>query len=71
MKATKTLFLCGAASAVLLSLAACGKKKADESAEDEGPQSTEGAILESVQKTVDRANERSEKVKEQVDKSRE
>ena len=71
MKIRPTPILAGSVLALLLSLAACGKKKADDTAEDDGPQSTQGAILESVKKTADEANERSRKVKEQMDKARE
>jgi hypothetical protein len=67
MKFTKRLLLqtaCALASFLLLP--ACGKKE-PEPAEDDGPQSTQGAILESVQKTVDEANARTRQVKEASD----
>ena len=62
------LFTITALSVVLLPLASCGKKK-DPPAEPEtsGPQSTEGGILDSVQKTADKANERTRSVKEATD----
>jgi hypothetical protein len=63
MKTIPNLFLAASALALLISLASCGKKK-DEDTADDGPQSTPGKLLESVQKTVDEANERTRKIKE-------
>ena len=59
------LAVCGLLSLALL-LTACGKKEAEPS-EDDGPQSAQGALLESVQKTVDEANERSRQLEESSD----
>ncbi len=71
MKSKSTL-LASATLAVIfsLALAACGKKKED-SAENDGPQSPQGAMLEAAKKTVDQANQRSANVKKQTDKAAE
>lgn len=52
-----------------LLVAGCGKKKDGDVAEPSGPQSPEGSILESVQKTADGANERTRKTQERVEKA--
>lgn len=66
MKKKPTLVLSGSTLAIVLALSGCGEKKADPP-EGDGPESTQGAILESVQKTVDAANERSREVEEAAD----
>jgi len=50
-----------AATAVALLFVSCGKKEEDKP-ETSGPESSQGAILESAQKTVDEANARTRKV---------
>lgn len=62
---TTHLAACGLVSLALL-LTACGKKEV-EAAEGDGPQSAQGALLESVQKTVDEANQRSRQLEESSD----
>ena len=57
-----------AALILTLLIGGCGKKK-DEAAEPSGPQSPQGSILESVQKTADEANERTRKTHERVEKA--
>jgi len=59
----------GAALLLIFSLAGCGKKKPEEP-ETTGPQSVQGGILESVQKTADAANQRTREVKEAADAAR-
>jgi hypothetical protein len=62
---TTRLAACGCLS-LILALSACGKKGVEE-VDDDGPQSAQGALLESVQKTVDEANQRSRQLEESSD----
>lgn len=66
MKTTPTLLLAASTLALLISLTGCGKDK-PEPQEEAGPQSAQGAMLESVRETVDAANARSRQVEEAAD----
>ena len=70
MTTRSKLFASAAVLALAFSFASCGGKK-DDSAEKDGAQSPQGAMLEAAKKTVDQANQRSAKVKEQTDKAAE
>lgn len=71
MQTTPPRFLAaGTLALTMFAIAACGKKN-QTAPEQSGPQSPQGGILESAQKTADEANERSRKVKERVDAARE
>ena len=63
---TRPIVFAASILGLALFLTGCGGEKQD-AAEKEGPQSTGGALLDSVQKTVDAANKRTRDVEDAAD----